>query len=615
MSFAIGSTVGSYQIEAKLGQGGMATVYKGYHERLDRHVAIKVLHAMFKDDDSFLRRFTREAQVVARLEHPNIVPVYDFAEHEGSPYLVMRFVAGETLKDRLKRGVLSATEIIRVSSSIAEGLDYAHKHGVLHRDIKPSNILLTKGGGVFIADFGLARIAQSGESTMSQDTIMGTPQYISPEQAKGNTDLDGRTDIYSFGIMVYEMVTGQVPFIADTGYSIIHSQIFDPPPSPRSLNEKISPAVETVLLKILSKDPVERYETAGAFMADFKQAVQAAATDIGPTGTVVLSDATQKKTQPVKTAVLATTPLAPPPLPSLDEAPSNVTASQPATALAKRPLLWVGAGVILGMCLLSVLLFAILRNRDVPRPANNPPANNQPADSPQTEAPLNGPPPEGNDPANPSPEDIEIPLIIRPVEVIEPLYENNPGNAALAVELAAAYLREEKPEEARIIMHEMIQRFRIPRGIYALANRALHQDHDDLALVILEEGLGRFPENLEIQQDLMMTYIFSRISAQRVEGYMDMLQRGPHHPTTIAIGQSYILYLDNQIEEALRLLNTPEALDDGRCAAYLFYTRGELFQELGALEEAHQMYEEATQHNAPDWLATRIEENIVKLRP
>ena len=267
MSFEIGSTVGAYEIVKKLGQGGMATVYQAYHAALDRHVAIKVLHATFKDDNSFLRRFSREAKVVAKLEHAHIVPVYDFAEHDGYPYLVMRYIEGETLKERMAQGILPKSEIVRVATAVAQALDYAHQQGVLHRDIKPSNILLTKGGGVYIADFGLARITQAGESTLSQDMIMGTPQYISPEQAKGETDIDGRTDVYSFAIVLYELVTGRVPFQSDTSYAIIHAQIFDPPPPPSQLNSKIGPALEAVLLQALSKAPADRYQTAGELAA------------------------------------------------------------------------------------------------------------------------------------------------------------------------------------------------------------------------------------------------------------------------------------------------------------------------------------------------------------
>ena len=362
MSFDIGKTVGSYTIEEKLGQGGMATVYKAYHPRLDRHVAIKVLHPVFKEDQSFLRRFTREAQVVARLEHPNIVPVYDFAEHEGHPYLVMRYIDGETLKDTLAKGNLSRKEIVRISQAIADGLDYAHGQGVLHRDIKPSNILMTTGGGVYIADFGLARITQAGESTMSQDMIMGTPQYISPEQAKGVEEIDGRTDIYSFGIIVYEMPTGQVRFQSDTGYSIIHSQIFDQPPMPSSLNDKISPQLEAVLLKVLSKEPEGRYATAGEFQIAFKQAVADVPSNISPAGAAVLPDNTEKITNIVATEVLPAdepveleaTPVSPPP------PPSDPIANEKGQK-KKRPL-WVFAlGGLIGLCLCGFIFAGILR--------------------------------------------------------------------------------------------------------------------------------------------------------------------------------------------------------------------------------------------------------------
>ena len=599
MSFEIGSLVGSYRIEEKLGQGGMATVYKGYHDRLDRHVAIKVLHTVFKDDDSFLRRFTREAQVVARLEHGNIVPVYDFAEHEGFPYLVMRFVEGETLKERLSQGVLSTTEIIRVASSIADGLDYAHKQGVLHRDIKPSNILLTKGGGVYIADFGLARITQSGESTMSQDMIMGTPQYISPEQAKGNTELDGRTDIYSFGIIVYEMVTGKVPFYADTGYSIIHSQIFDPPPPPSSLNHKISPALETVLLKVLNKEPEERYATAGEFMAAFKQTALDAPSEISPPGGATLPDATEKKTQPVATAVLP--PTETPELPSLEEAPSTVVQAPEKEKRSRRPMVLVGIGILVGMCLCAGLLFVLTDGFNF--------QNGQPpATGPQDFPPV-------TDEDLPVPPDFDLPQIIRPLEIIEPLFQENPENNALAAELAAAYLRDGRPEDARNIVRDLVQRSRMPAGIHVLANRLLEQEQYEMTIIVLEEGLARFNQDIEIQQMLLMTYLLSDFSARRVQGYLDMLHEHEHHPTTIAIGEAYILFDNDRPEDALPILESPEAFDDGRYAADLFFVKGNLFLELDEPEEALGTFEEALAHEPPIWLATLIEDNIVELRP
>jgi serine/threonine-protein kinase len=254
MPFPSGLQVGPYRIMEQLGQGGMATVYKAYHASLDRYIALKVLHQAFMEDPNFLARFQREARLVARLEHSNIVPIYDYAEHEGQPYLVMKYIEGETLKARLQHGPLNATEVQNVVEAVGAALAYAHRQGILHRDIKPSNVILSKDGGIYLADFGLARIAQSGESTLTTDMILGTPQYISPEQAMAKKDLDEGTDIYSFGVMLYEMTVGRVPFSADTPFSVIHDHIYAPLPMPSSVNPKISADLERVLLKALAKD-------------------------------------------------------------------------------------------------------------------------------------------------------------------------------------------------------------------------------------------------------------------------------------------------------------------------------------------------------------------------
>lgn len=272
MSFKPGANVGPYQVIEQLGQGGMASVFKAYHAALDRYVALKVLHQAFNEDSTFISRFQREARVVARLEHSNIVPVYDYAEHEGRPYLVMKFIEGDTLKARLNQGPLSTVEIEQVVDSVGSALAYAHKQGVLHRDIKPSNVLISSDHVMYLADFGLARIAQDGESTLSADSIMGTPQYISPEQAMGKKDLDNKTDVYSFGVMLYEMVVGRVPFTADTPFSIIHDHIYSPMPLPRSINPNVPEPVERVLLKALAKDRLDRYETIEELVHAFKQA-------------------------------------------------------------------------------------------------------------------------------------------------------------------------------------------------------------------------------------------------------------------------------------------------------------------------------------------------------
>lgn len=272
MSFNPGEQVGPYRIMEQLGQGGMATVFKAYHPALDRYVAIKVLHQAFLEDPNFHTRFQREARVVARLEHPNIVPIHDYAEHEKRPYLVMKFIEGETLKARLQRGPLSPAEIERIVEAVGMALFYAHKQGILHRDIKPSNVMLANDGQIYLADFGLARIAQSGESTLTSDVILGTPQYISPEQALAKKNLDEGTDIYSFGVMIYEMVVGCVPFSADTPFSVIHDHIYTALPLPSMVNPDISPDVERVLLKALAKERSDRYPDVASMAQAFKEA-------------------------------------------------------------------------------------------------------------------------------------------------------------------------------------------------------------------------------------------------------------------------------------------------------------------------------------------------------
>ena len=360
MAFSTGENVGSYRVMEKLGRGGMATVYKAYHARLDRYVALKVLHPAFLEDPNFLARFQREARLVAKLEHPNIVPVYDFAEHDEQPYLVMKYIDGETLKAHLNRGRLSVEKIWNVVESVGAGLAHAHNEGILHRDVKPSNVIVASDGKIYLADFGLARIAQMGESTLSSDMIMGTPQYISPEQAKGEKNLDNRTDIYSFAVMLYEMVVGQVPFSADTPFSIIHDHIYSPLPLPHLVNPSVPDEVERVLLKALAKEREDRYESVEDLGAAFKQAWEDTNVD--------MADVTM--TSPI--GDLAKTLPASPPAPPAHSPPIETTPpkqkeeekeSSPAikTDLSeknkkKRPIwLFIAMGVLLVVALLCAI--------------------------------------------------------------------------------------------------------------------------------------------------------------------------------------------------------------------------------------------------------------------
>jgi serine/threonine protein kinase len=272
MALQPGEMVGAYRIVEQLGQGGMATVYKAYHAQLERHVAIKFLHHTFLEDVNFLSRFEREARIIARLDHPNIVPVYDFNYYREQPYLVMKFIDGVLLKDIIANNEVDVPYVVGILEAVAGALTYAHSQGVLHRDVKPSNIIVDREQRAYLTDFGLARIVQSGQSTLSQDMLMGTPHYMSPEQARGSEEIGPASDIYSLGVILYEVSVGRVPFAGSTPYAIVHDHIYTPLPLPSDVNPNISPRVEDVLLRALSKEPGERPSTAVLLVEMYRQA-------------------------------------------------------------------------------------------------------------------------------------------------------------------------------------------------------------------------------------------------------------------------------------------------------------------------------------------------------
>jgi len=350
MAFTIGENVGPYRVVEKLGQGGMATVYKAYHASLDRYVALKVLHPAFKEDPDFLERFQREAKVVAGLEHPNIVAVYDYSEHEGTPYLVMRFVEGETLKARFARERLHIEEILYIVESIGGALDYAHQRGILHRDIKPSNIMLSNDGKIFLTDYGLARIADTGESTLSRDMVLGTPQYISPEQARGDLMLDAGTDIYSFGVVLYELIVGRVPFSADTPFAIVHDHIFSPLPMPRDINPQVPEAIERVLLKTLSKSRADRYATVGDMVRAFKAAVAEA-------GEAAVDAAADVATKSLPRGRVATPPPTRASGPDTQLGAATAPLAPPHRRRRNGPWIWAGLTALIALCIATVVSF------------------------------------------------------------------------------------------------------------------------------------------------------------------------------------------------------------------------------------------------------------------
>ncbi len=267
----VGKRLGPYRIEAILGKGAMATVFKAYQASLDRHVAIKVLPPSFAaESPAFSQRFQREAKAIARLYHPNILPVYDFGIHRNYSYIVMRYVEGAQSLGQVIPASLSHEQIIDLISQVASALAYAHAQGVIHRDVKPSNVLLDAGWAL-LSDFGLVKLHEVAIQLTDVGKGIGTPAYMSPEQAQGGA-VDQRTDIYALGVILYEMLTGTIPHDAPTSLGILLKRTTQPAFSPRTFNPAISKSLEQVMLRSLAIHPADRYDSAEDFIAALKKA-------------------------------------------------------------------------------------------------------------------------------------------------------------------------------------------------------------------------------------------------------------------------------------------------------------------------------------------------------
>jgi serine/threonine protein kinase len=253
---------GRYEIWAEIGRGGMATVFLAYDPFFEREVAIKVLPPELLHDPAFQARFRREAKTVASLEHPAIVPVYDFGEEQGQLFLVMRYLPGGSLADQLRKGPLSLASAARIISRLATGLDESHQRGIIHRDLKPANILFDQRGDAYLSDFGIVKLAQSN-TTLTGKGVVGTPAYMSPEQARGDTNIDGRSDIYSLGSILFEMLTGQLPYEAETPTGQLIKHLTEPVPSILRRRPDLPPACEEIIARAMAKLPSARYATAG----------------------------------------------------------------------------------------------------------------------------------------------------------------------------------------------------------------------------------------------------------------------------------------------------------------------------------------------------------------
>ncbi|SFA82013.1 serine/threonine protein kinase [Amycolatopsis marina] len=280
-----------YELGDTLGYGGMSEVHHGHDVRLGREVAIKILRADLARDPQFQERFRREAQNAAALNHPAIVAVYDTGETETEygplPYIVMEFVEGRTLRDIVKtEGPMTQKRAMEVMADVCAALDFSHRHGIVHRDVKPANVMITKNGAVKVMDFGIARAIHDGQSAMTQTAaVIGTAQYLSPEQARGES-VDARSDVYAAGCVLYELVTGEPPFTGDSPVAVAYQHVREDPQAPSVANPAVSPELDAVVLKALAKGPANRYQSSAEMRSDLVRTLSGQR----PSAPMVMSD-------------------------------------------------------------------------------------------------------------------------------------------------------------------------------------------------------------------------------------------------------------------------------------------------------------------------------------
>lgn len=404
----IGHPLGNFRVERVIGRGGMATVYFGTDVRLQRPVAIKVLDARYRGDVDYAQRFIREARAVASWRHENIAQVYYADEQDGLFFFAMEYIDGKDLAQliddyRARHQRMPASDVLDIARAVASALDYAHQRGVVHRDVKPSNVLIALDGRIVLADFGLALDVEQG----SLGDVFGSAHYVAPEQARRSSAATPQSDLYSLGVMLFELLTGRVPFDDPSPTSVAIQHITMPPPEPRSLNPDLSPEIQAVLLKALSKSPNERYQSGSDLVAVLQQAF--AADKVKLPGLLPLSDMVAS---PQAAAAPAT---APAPAPAWQ--PATISNRLKLRPLPAAPMLWAAGG-----CSLALVFVVALSGLVMFRPQAAPTASAtiRPSTEPiavantvvgNTASPTSPTPTPTNDPVAPSPTATSLPIV------------------------------------------------------------------------------------------------------------------------------------------------------------------------------------------------------------
>ncbi len=376
-SSLIGRRLGKYEITELIGQGGMATVYKGYQPDIDRFVAIKVLPPHPGHDPNFGDRFRLEARTIAQLQHPHILPMHDYGTDGDILYLVTPYLDGGSLKDLIdESGPMPLDQAESILRQIASALDYAHRRGVIHRDVKPDNVLLDSEGNAMLADFGIVKILEGDTGLTATGGVLGTPAYMAPEQSQGEA-ITAQADIYSLGVIVYEMITGQQPYQADTPMQVMLKHITEPVPRISEASESLPPAVEPVIMRVLAKDPKERYESAAEFAQQFLRAVNDNTQDYLPTATAsstreAVANPTGKRTEIASDNFQTVVDAAP--TPSQPLSPAVVPTQTIVTTQGGSMNTAVIVGGMAIIALLAVIVVLLVVNNTQRPEADNPPA-------------------------------------------------------------------------------------------------------------------------------------------------------------------------------------------------------------------------------------------------